>query len=109
MSRCPRGTSKLRIRTSPRCAVVAHLDEDLVVGGNRLLHITTLKDFGGTVGGTDRCPHAARSSVAATDARAGALNPLAMSQMANTISWRPIGALRTLLTLVKPKSWVKPT
>jgi hypothetical protein len=36
------------------------------------------------------------------------LNPLTINHTAKTISWTPIGMLSTLLTVVKPNSWVKP-
>src|SRR5665647_2726142 len=49
-----------------------------------------------------------RTADGAIERKADGLNPLTINHTAKTISWRPIGALRTLFTVVKPKSWVKP-
>jgi hypothetical protein len=44
----------------------------------------------------------------AIERTADGLNPLTINHTAKTISWRPIGMLSTVSTVVKPKSWVNP-
>lgn len=49
-----------------------------------------------------------RKGEASVERSAGRLKPLAINHTAKTTCWRAAGALRTLFTVVKPKSWAYP-
>ena len=83
-----------------------HLDQHLVILWNGFLYLLEFKNIGRTVSRAYDCFHELPPypPAGATDARADALNPLTISQTARTISWRPMGMLSAVLTVVKPNS-----
>jgi hypothetical protein len=76
-----------------------HLDQHLVMFWNRFLYLLELKNIGRTVSGAHNCFHelAPDLPAEATDERADALNPLAMSHTARTISCTPNGISSTFV------------
>jgi len=80
-----------------------HLDQHLVILWNRFLDLLEFKNIGRTVSRAHDCLHELPPDppAQATDARADALNPLAMSQIARTTSCNLSGACTMMCTLSK--------